>query len=193
MTKIFQIPRQITAQTKTAPCRWFVRRWGKRPNSNWDVSSWTKTAQTRIPKFVSSTFTYGTAQKSVWSRRSGCPLWKSRSDDFNGTGRRLIFKRFNNFLTFISDEQHIISPDSIEICRELGRGEFGICYQGTWTLPHGDAIQVAIKRVPPEKLKSNPMSFLQEAGVMTRMRHENVIRMYGVVLDTKSVMLVSLT
>lgn len=51
--------------------------------------------------------------------------------------------------------------------------------------------QVAIKRVPPEKLRSNPTCFLQEAAVMTRMRHEHVIRMYGVVLDTKSVMLVS--
>lgn len=43
----------------------------------------------------------------------------------------------------------------------------------------------------PEKLISQPSSFLQEAAIMTRMQHENVIRLYGVVLDTKAVMLVS--
>jgi serine/threonine protein kinase len=79
----------------------------------------------------------------------------------------------------------------VELCRELGRGEFGVCFQGSWTLPRGDNVQVAVKRVLPEKLRSNPASFLQEAGVMVRMRHESVVRMYGVVLDTKSVMLVS--
>lgn len=52
-------------------------------------------------------------------------------------------------------------------------------------------LQVAVKRVPPEKLIANPTSFLQEAAIMTKMRHEHVVRLYGVVLDTKSVMLVS--
>ncbi|KAI6180379.1 Tyrosine-protein kinase PR2 [Aphelenchoides besseyi] len=86
-----------------------------------------------------------------------------------------------------SEGQHVIPVESVELCRELGRGEFGICFQGTWNLSNGDSIQ----KVPPEKLKSNPTCFLQEAAVMTRMRHENVIRMYGVVLDVKSVQLVS--
>ncbi|KAI6175084.1 Activated CDC42 kinase 1 [Aphelenchoides bicaudatus] len=88
-------------------------------------------------------------------------------------------------------QQHIIPSDSVELCRELGRGEFGVCFQGSWTLPRGDTIQVAAKRIVPDKLRSNPAQFLQEAGVMTRMRHDNVVRMYGVVLDTRSVMLVS--
>ncbi|KAI6242395.1 hypothetical protein M3Y99_00224900 [Aphelenchoides fujianensis] len=90
-----------------------------------------------------------------------------------------------------ADGQHIIPADAVELYRELGRGEFGVCFQGTWNLPHGDSLQVAIKRVPPEKLRTNPACFLQEAAVMTRMRHEHVVRMFGVVLDTKSVMLVS--
>lgn len=48
-----------------------------------------------------------------------------------------------------------------------------------------------MKRILPEKLISQPASFLQEAAIMTRMHHENVIRLFGVVLDTKAVMLVS--
>ncbi|CAD5205540.1 unnamed protein product [Bursaphelenchus okinawaensis] len=89
------------------------------------------------------------------------------------------------------DEQHVISPDSVELCRELGRGEFGICYQGTWNLPDGNSVQVAIKRVLPDKLKANPSCFIQEAAVMSKMKHENLVRMYGIVLDTKAVMLIS--
>lgn len=42
----------------------------------------------------------------------------------------------------------------------------------------------------PEKLTLNTSNFLQEAAIMTKMRHPNVIRLYGVVLDTKAVMLV---
>ena len=48
-----------------------------------------------------------------------------------------------------------------------------------------------MKRILPEKLISQPASFLQEAAIMTRMHHENVVRLFGVVLDTKAVMLVS--
>ncbi|CAD5208325.1 unnamed protein product [Bursaphelenchus xylophilus] len=89
------------------------------------------------------------------------------------------------------DEQHVIPPEAVELCRELGRGEFGICYQGTWNLPDGNSVQVAIKRVLPDKLKANPTCFIQEAAVMSKMKHENLVRMYGIVLDTKAVMLIS--
>jgi serine/threonine protein kinase len=50
---------------------------------------------------------------------------------------------------------------------------------------------VAVKRILPEKLISQPSAFLQEAAIMTRMHNENVVRLFGVVLDTKAVMLVS--
>lgn len=105
-------------------------------------------------------------------------------------------------------EQHIIPAESINLCKELGKGEFGCVFQAAWHPPHssGDVIQVskkincqpyfsafqvAVKRVLPEKLVTNPMNFLSEAAIMTKMRHEHVIRLYGVVLDTKAVMLVS--
>lgn len=50
--------------------------------------------------------------------------------------------------------------------------------------------KVAVKRILPEKLISQHASFLQEAAIMTRMHHPNVIRLFGVVLETKAVMLV---
>uniref|UniRef100_A0A914DMA1 non-specific protein-tyrosine kinase n=1 Tax=Acrobeloides nanus TaxID=290746 RepID=A0A914DMA1_9BILA len=89
------------------------------------------------------------------------------------------------------NEQHVIPADNIQLCKELGKGEFGHVFQASWTQANGDVTQVAAKRILPEKLMANPTSFLQEAAIMTKMRHENVVRLFGVVLDTKSVMLIS--
>lgn len=49
---------------------------------------------------------------------------------------------------------------------------------------------MAVKRIIPEKLISQHASFLQEAAIMTRMQHDNVIRLFGVVLEAKAIMLV---
>ncbi|VDK27607.1 unnamed protein product [Anisakis simplex] len=51
-------------------------------------------------------------------------------------------------------------------------------------------LKVAVKCVSSEKLLANPSNFLQEAAIMHKMRHECVVRLFGVVLDTKTVMLV---
>lgn len=50
--------------------------------------------------------------------------------------------------------------------------------------------QVAVKCILPQKLFANPLNFLQEVAVLHKMGHECVVRLYGVVLDTKAVMLV---
>lgn len=52
-------------------------------------------------------------------------------------------------------------------------------------------IQVAIKCLCRERMQSNPMEFLKEAAIMHSIEHENIVRLYGVVLDTDSLMLVT--
>lgn len=52
-------------------------------------------------------------------------------------------------------------------------------------------IQVAIKCLCRERMQSNPMEFLKEAVIMHSIEHENIVRLYGVVLDTDSLMLVT--
>ncbi|KAL3079024.1 hypothetical protein niasHS_014806 [Heterodera schachtii] len=91
-------------------------------------------------------------------------------------------------------QHHIIPPERVTLCKKIGTGEFGHVFQAAWRDATGDgkkAIQVAVKRILPEKLISQHASFLQEAAIMTRMHHPNVIRLFGVVLETKAVMLVS--
>ena len=40
-------------------------------------------------------------------------------------------------------------------------------------------------------MQSNPMEFLKEAAIMHSIEHENIVRLYGVVLSTESLMLVT--
>lgn len=41
-------------------------------------------------------------------------------------------------------------------------------------------------------MQNNPMEFLKEAAIMHTIDHGHIVRLYGVVLDTNSLMLVSL-
>uniref|UniRef100_A0A0R3S2M2 non-specific protein-tyrosine kinase n=1 Tax=Elaeophora elaphi TaxID=1147741 RepID=A0A0R3S2M2_9BILA len=89
-------------------------------------------------------------------------------------------------------EQHVIPLENITLSKQLGKGEFGFVYQASWNNSNNiEQIQVAVKCILPEKLFANPLNFLQEVAVLHKMRHESVVRLYGVVLDTKAVMLVS--
>lgn len=90
----------------------------------------------------------------------------------------------------IPNNKHIIPADAITVNKQLGTGEFGIVQQGVWT--NGtERIQVAIKCLCRERMQSNPMEFLKEAAIMHSIEHENIVRLYGVVLDTESLMLVT--
>ncbi|EDW08465.2 activated Cdc42 kinase-like isoform X2 [Drosophila mojavensis] len=88
------------------------------------------------------------------------------------------------------NNKHIIPADSISVNKQLGIGEFGIVQQGVWT-NGSERIQVAIKCLCRERMQSNPMEFLKEAAIMHSIEHENIVRLYGVVLATDSLMLVT--
>lgn len=60
-----------------------------------------------------------------------------------------------------------------------------------FTFRFSNQIQVAIKCLCRERMQSNPMEFLKEAAIMHSIEHENIVRLYGVVLDTDSMMLVT--
>ncbi|XP_026666542.1 activated Cdc42 kinase-like [Ceratina calcarata] len=86
--------------------------------------------------------------------------------------------------------KHMIPADAIIVNKELGIGEFGVVQQGVWT-NDGERIQVAIKCLSRERMQNNPIEFLKEAVIMHSIDHEHIVRLYGVVLDTNSLMLVT--
>ncbi|KAJ1528736.1 hypothetical protein ONE63_007126 [Megalurothrips usitatus] len=86
--------------------------------------------------------------------------------------------------------KHIIPAEAILVNKELGAGEFGVVQQGVWTNDR-DRIQVAIKCLSRERMQNNPIEFLKEAAIMHGIDHEHIVRLYGVVLDTSALMLVT--
>ncbi|XP_022090166.1 serine-rich adhesin for platelets-like isoform X2 [Acanthaster planci] len=89
---------------------------------------------------------------------------------------------------------HIIPASAINILdRELGRGEFGKVMQGIWTDKDGQKIQVAVKCLSPEKLSADKaQDFVKEAAIMYSLNHDNLVKLFGVVLDVDtSLMLVT--
>ncbi|XP_050716113.1 activated Cdc42 kinase-like isoform X2 [Eriocheir sinensis] len=87
--------------------------------------------------------------------------------------------------------KHIIPADAIVINKELGVGEFGVVQQGVWTNEEGERIQVAIKCLSKDRMQTQPMEFLKEASIMHNINSEHIVRLYGVVLDTNALMLVT--
>nr|XP_017031433.1 activated Cdc42 kinase-like isoform X2 [Drosophila kikkawai] len=105
-------------------------------------------------------------------------------------GTSLAVKNGASSPSKVPNNKHIIPADSISVNKQLGTGEFGIVQQGVWT-NGSERIQVAIKCLCRERMQSNPMEFLKEAAIMHSIEHENIVRLYGVVLATDSLMLVT--
>ncbi|KAI8128580.1 Tyrosine-protein kinase PR2 [Lucilia cuprina] len=113
----------------------------------------------------------------------------SPSGSLSGTATGLASKTSSS-PSKAPNNKHIIPADAISVNKQLGTGEFGIVQQGVWT-NGSERIQVAIKCLCRERMQSNPMEFLKEAAIMHSIEHENIVRLYGVVLATDSLMLVT--
>ncbi|KAF5281236.1 hypothetical protein FQA39_LY05122 [Lamprigera yunnana] len=86
--------------------------------------------------------------------------------------------------------KHIIPAANITVNKELGMGEFGVVQQGVWS-NEGERIQVAIKCLARDRMQTNTIEFLKEAAIMHSIDHPHIVRLFGVVLDTGSLMLVT--
>ncbi len=72
-----------------------------------------------------------------------------------------------------------IAWKDLTLGRELGRGGFGVVYQGEWKFS-----EAAIKQLLVPKLSGPALEeFRQEATIMARMRSPNIVPLYGVCLE----------
>ncbi|XP_055921470.1 activated Cdc42 kinase-like isoform X1 [Eupeodes corollae] len=145
----------------------------------------------RLRKYYEKYYPHGYLSKikrllqtpTIVKRDDGTVTYNTSSTDGNGAKSGTSPSKAPN-------NKHIIPADSICVNKQLGTGEFGIVQQGVWT--NGtERIQVAIKCLCRERMQSNPMEFLKEAAIMHSIEHENIVRLYGVVLATDSLMLVT--
>ena len=71
----------------------------------------------------------------------------------------------------------------LRILKELGSGEFGTVTLGLLSSEHGDK-EVAIKVLNSPVDDDDKLRFFQEAAIMSQFNHQNVIKLYGIIVDS---------
>uniref|UniRef100_A0A672Q5Q1 non-specific protein-tyrosine kinase n=1 Tax=Sinocyclocheilus grahami TaxID=75366 RepID=A0A672Q5Q1_SINGR len=70
-----------------------------------------------------------------------------------------------------------IPRESLQLLKRLGNGQFGEVWMGTW---NGNT-KVAVKTLKPGTM--SPESFLEEAQIMKKLRHDKLVQLYAVVSE----------
>ncbi|KAJ8385700.1 hypothetical protein AAFF_G00183000 [Aldrovandia affinis] len=78
-----------------------------------------------------------------------------------------------------------IDPRNLTFLKELGSGQFGVVKYGRWQGQH----DVAIKMIKEGSMSED--DFIAEAQVMMKLRHENLVQLYGVCTKTRPIYIVT--
>ncbi|XP_031415365.1 tyrosine kinase, non-receptor, 2b isoform X2 [Clupea harengus] len=78
----------------------------------------------------------------------------------------------------------LISEKDLGLFEKLGDGSFGVVKRGEWFTPSGNVINVAVKCLKTDVLNQPDAldDFTREVNAMHSLDHQNLIRLYGVVL-----------
>uniref|UniRef100_A0A8B9RHW1 Activated CDC42 kinase 1 n=1 Tax=Astyanax mexicanus TaxID=7994 RepID=A0A8B9RHW1_ASTMX len=79
----------------------------------------------------------------------------------------------------------LISDRDLTLYEKLGDGSFGVVKRGEWQAPSGRVLNVAVKCLKTDLLDQTDGGlddFIQEVNAMHSLDHQNLIRLYGVVL-----------
>ncbi|KAM9331628.1 activated CDC42 kinase 1 isoform 2-T2 [Pholidichthys leucotaenia] len=77
----------------------------------------------------------------------------------------------------------LIRDSELQLFERLGDGTFGVVRRGEWTGPTGRVLSVAVKCLKAGVLASEDLDdFIREVNAMHSLNHQNIIRLYGVVL-----------
>ncbi|KFQ58771.1 Protein-tyrosine kinase 2-beta, partial [Pelecanus crispus] len=80
-----------------------------------------------------------------------------------------------------SGVQHYgISREDVTLGRILGEGFFGEVYEGTYTTPKGERVNVAVKTCKKDCSPENKDKFLSEAVLMKKLDHPHIVKLIGI-------------
>ncbi|NWI95970.1 FAK2 kinase, partial [Pitta sordida] len=80
-----------------------------------------------------------------------------------------------------SGAQHYgISREDVTLGRILGEGFFGEVYEGIYTTPKGERINVAVKTCKKNCSPENKEKFLSEAVLMKKLDHPHIVKLLGI-------------
>ncbi|TNN71281.1 Tyrosine-protein kinase BTK [Liparis tanakae] len=78
-----------------------------------------------------------------------------------------------------------IDPHYLTFIKELGNGQFGVVKYGKWQGQH----DVAIKMIKEGSMSED--DFIEEAKIMMKLRHENLVQLYGVCTKQRPIYIVT--
>jgi tyrosine-protein kinase Tec len=91
------------------------------------------------------------------------------------TVRTIEVNPLNESLTsFPSPDKWEIHPSELMILEELGSGQFGVVRRAKWR----GSIDTAVKMMKVGTMSED--DFIEEAKVMTKLQHPNLVQLYGV-------------
>ncbi|KAK5849959.1 hypothetical protein PBY51_014251 [Eleginops maclovinus] len=77
----------------------------------------------------------------------------------------------------------LIRESELQLFERLGDGTFGVVRRGEWTGPNGRVLSVAVKCLKASVLDPDALDdFIREVNAMHSLSHQNLIRLYGIVL-----------
>ena len=94
----------------------------------------------------------------------------------------------------IQDKDIKIRDENGRLLGKLGDGSFGVVCRGEWSTPSGRILPVAAKILKQDTLTQPGAfeDFVKECTAMHALDHENLIRLYGIVLSQPMMMVVEL-
>nr|CAD2144695.1 unnamed protein product [Meloidogyne enterolobii] len=90
----------------------------------------------------------------------------------------------------IAREEWVLTHESVTLGEQIGAGQFGEVFKAKFKTTRGAKLVVAVKTLRDSEAVTNQKSFLSEARLMRKLRHENVVRMFGVAVYEHPMMIV---
>ncbi|XP_008172125.2 protein-tyrosine kinase 2-beta isoform X3 [Chrysemys picta bellii] len=77
-------------------------------------------------------------------------------------------------------QQYGVSREDVTLGRILGEGFFGEVYEGIYTNPKGERINVAVKTCKKDCAPENKEKFMSEAMLMKKLDHPHIVKLIGI-------------
>ncbi|VDO96491.1 unnamed protein product [Heligmosomoides polygyrus] len=99
-------------------------------------------------------------------------------------GYQIMYNQGSSVFKMKVSQDLRIRREHVNLKELIGGGQFGNVYRGTFEEPGSHPVTVAVKVCKMENEPADTQLILQESHLMKNLRHENIISLIGVCMDT---------